>query len=175
MLFIASQKIFIFTTIKNNIMAGIDDDLMDGGTVFPSKDEQQVIPRKEQPVNPITPQERGQGMDLVLKIVHYIIDAAMIVLSIFMMEREDAYPLVFCVGLIVWMAYRILYFKRNNTVDIIIGLFLFAAATFFYVYAIVEDYSEITGRILIPTVYLSFFCVWGAIRRKRNGEERNNK
>lgn len=157
-------------------MAGIDDDLMDGGIASPTKDEQQFISRKSKTFNPKTPQERELDVELVLKIIHYIIDAAMFILSISMMEIDGAYPLVFCVGLIVWMAYRILYFKRSKTIDIIIGFFLFAAATFFYIYALVDNYhSDATGKILIPTVYLAFFCVWGAIRRKQNGEERNNK
>lgn len=152
-------------------MAGIDDDLMDGGSVSPKKDEQQVISSKKH----LDPSKSGKGIEMVFRIVHYIIDAAMIVLSIYMMDMEDAYPLVFCVALIIWTAYRILYFKRSKTIDIIIGLFLLVAATFFYLWAIVEDYHEYTGRILIPTVYLAFFCVWGAIRRKRNGEEKKNE
>ena len=135
MLFTASQKIFIFTTIKNKVMAGIDDDLMDGGSAFPHKDEQQVITPKEQVVAPLCHPKREKGITVVFQIVHYIMDVAMIVLSIYMMEMEAAYPLVFCVGLIIWMAYRVLFFTRSNTIDIIMGLFLFAAATFFYIYA----------------------------------------
>ena len=155
MLYIASQKIFIFTTIKSNIMAGIDDDLMDGGSVSQKKDEQQFISRNEQTVAPLVSPPNDKGIDIVLRIVHYIIDAAVIVLSIYMMDMVKSYPLVFCVALIIWMAYRTLYFTRSKTIDIIIGLFLFAAATFFYIVAIVEDYHECTGRI--------------------NGKERNNK
>ncbi len=157
-------------------MAGIDDDLMDGGTVSPKKDEQQVDPRKERMVDSFASQKHGQVIDVIFRITHYLIDAVMITLSIYMMNMKEAYPLVFCVGLIIWMAYRILYFQRNKTIDIIIGFFLFVVASFFCISAIIAHENgwgkpEVVGRMLIPTIYLGFFCVWGAIRRKRNGEE----
>ena len=191
MLFNASQKISIFTMIKNNRMAGIDDDLMDGGNIFSSQNNHNSSPQKGQTYGCPAPPKRGRGIDLLFQIIHYLIDAAMILLSFYMVGMEvEAYKLVFCVGLIIWMAYRILYFSRSNTIDIIIGLFLFAATMYFCIRAI--DYynsnvwyddvfgnvvypSNCVGTMLIPTVYLGFFCVWGAIRQNRNANEENDK
>ena len=100
----------------------------------------------------------------------------MLFLSFLMMDSYDgAYPLIFCLGLIIWLGYRMLSFKRNRTVDIILGFFLFASAVVFYIFAILEDSSEFVGRILIPTVYLGYFCAWGAIRRKDKENDVNDK
>ena len=178
MSFAASQKMFIFTMIKNNRMAGIDDDLMDGGNIFPSQNNQNASPQKGQTYGCPAPPKRGRGIDLLFQIIHYLIDAAMVFLSVVMMDYEKAYPLVFCVGLIIWMAYRILYFKRSKTIDILIGLFLFVAAVVFYVFSLTgySDYRDVeVGWLLIATVYLGFFCVWGAIRQNRNANEENDK
>lgn len=175
MLFTVSQKTLISTTTKNNIMAGIDDDLMDGNVSQQPIGNQGYHTQKEVTVKHVPTLDKKNVIDVVFRIIHYLLDAGMLVLSMYMMDMGKVYPLVFCVGLIIWLAYRILYFKRSMAIDIVVGLFLFVAAVFFYILAITEDYHEIVGRILIPTIYLGFFCVWGAIRRKQNGNESDDK
>lgn len=138
-------------------MAGLDDDLMD-----------EIITQVKKEVEKrITNEKNSHGVDLVFNVINYCVDGAMLFLSLLMMDSYDrAYPLIFCLGLIIWLGYRLLSFKRNKTVDVIIGLFLFVAAVTFYIWAIADDYEEVVGIILIPTVYLGYFCAWGAIRRK---------
>lgn len=147
-------------------MAGLDDDLMD-----------EIITQVKKEVEKrITNEKSGHGVELVFNIINYCVDGAMLFLSFLMMDSYDgAYPLIFCLGLIIWLGYRMLSFKRNRTVDIILGFFLFASAVVFYIFAILEDSSEFVGRILIPTVYLGYFCAWGAIRRKDKENDVNDK
>lgn len=147
-------------------MAGLDDDLMD-----------EIITQVKKEVEKrITNEKSGHGVELVFNVINYCVDGAMLFLSFLMMDDYDgAYPLIFCLGLIIWLGYRMLSFKRNRTVDIILGFFLFASAAFFYIFAILEDSSEFVGRILIPTVYLGYFCAWGAIRRKDKENDVNDK
>ena len=124
----------------------------------------------------ITNEKCSHGVDLVFNVINYCVDGAMLFLSLLMMDSYDrAYPLIFCLGLIIWLGYRLLSFKRNKTVDVIIGLFLFVAAVTFYIWAIADDYEEVVGKILIPTVYLGYFCAWGAIRRKDKENDVNDK
>ena len=147
-------------------MAGLDDDLMD-----------EIITQVKKEVEKrITNEKSGHGVELVFNIINYCVDGAMLFLSFLMMDDYDgAYPLIFCLGLIIWLGYRMLSFKRNRTVDIILGFFLFVSAVVFYIFAILEDSSELVGRILIPTVYLGYFCAWGAIRRKDKENDVNDK
>lgn len=147
-------------------MAGLDDDLMD-----------EIITQVKKEVEKrITNEKSGHGVELVFNVINYCVDGAMLFLSFLMMDDYDgAYPLIFCLGLIIWLGYRMLSFKRNRTVDIILGFFLFASAVVFYIFAILEDSSELVGRILIPTVYLGYFCAWGAIRRKDKENDVNDK
>ena len=147
-------------------MAGLDDDLMD----------EIIIQVKKEVEKRITNEKSSHGVDLVFNVINYCVDGAMLFLSFLMMDDYDgAYPLIFCLGLIIWLGYRMLSFKRNRTVDIILGFFLFASAVVFYIFAILEDSSELVGRILIPTVYLGYFCAWGAIRRKDKENDVNDK
>jgi len=147
-------------------MAGLDDDLMD-----------EIITQVKKEVEKrITNEKSGHGVELVFNVINYCVDGAMLFLSFLMMDDYDgAYPLIFCLGLIIWLGYRMLSFKRNRTVDIILGFFLFVSAVVFYIFAILEDSSELVGRILIPTVYLGYFCAWGAIRRKDKENDVNDK
>ena len=147
-------------------MAGLDDDLMD-----------EIITQVKKEVEKrITNEKSGHGVELVFNVINYCVDGAMLFLSFLMMDSYDgAYPLIFCLGLIIWLGYRLLSFKRNKTVDVIIGLFLFVAAVTFYIWAIADDYEEVVGKILIPTVYLGYFCAWGAIRRKDKENDVNDK
>ena len=175
-LFIESPKTCIFTIVKNKEMAGIDDDLMDDINI-PNKQEEIKI---ETPNNKVTvrkiPEKHGNGVEIVYKVINYCIDGAMLLLSFVMMSNYDeAYPLIFCFGLIIWMGYRMLSFKRNETINDILGFFLFVMAVIFYIWAIADDYHEIVGKILIPTVYLGYFCAWGALRRKDKGNDGNDK
>lgn len=147
-------------------MAGLDDDLMD-----------EIITQVKKEVEKrITNEKSGHGVELVFNVINYCVDGAMLFLSFLMVDDYDgAYPLIFCLGLIIWLGYRMLSFKRNRSVDIILGFFLFASAVVFYIFAILEDSSEFVGRILIPTVYLGYFCAWGAIRRKDKENDVNDK
>lgn len=156
-------------------MAGIDDDLMESGISTYPHGNTTAQSRNESTIKHTEPPRKGYRIDMEFRIIHYMIDAGMILLSIYMINMKEVYPLFFGVGLIIWLAYRILYFKRSEVVDMLIGIFLFVVATFFYTYAISNYRNELVGRILIPTIYLSFFCVWGAIRRKRKGYGRNDK
>ena len=92
-----------------------------------------------------------------------------------MAYNSEAYPLVFCFGLIIWMGYRMLFFKRNQTVNYLLGFLLSVMTLTLYIWAICDDYNAPVGRILIPTVYLGYFCTWGAIRRKDKEKDGNDK
>ena len=164
--FVENQIILCFTIVKNKVMAGLDDDLMD-----------EIITQVKKEVEKrITNEKSGHGVELVFNVINYCVDGAMLFLSFLMMDDYDgAYPLIFCLGLIIWLGYRMLSFKRNRTVDIILGFFLFVSAVVFYIFAILEDSSELVGRILIPIVYLGYFCAWGAIRRKDKENDVNDK
>ena len=175
MSFLGNQRTYLFTTAKNSIMAGIDDDLMDDINITSKQEktteetpECQVVVKKK-------PKKEVNGIEIVFKVINYCMDGVMLYSSIGMMSYYGAYPLIFCLGLIIWLGYRMLFFKRNKTVDVILGLFLFVAAVGFYIWAISDDYHEIAGRLMIPTVYLGYFCAWGAIRRKDKGNDGNDK
>ncbi len=157
-------------------MTSIDDDLMEKGIIQSPQDNTNVHPHKKPTNGRVKTKKRGQGIEIVLKIIHYLIDATMLFFSLFMVEPESGtYPLVFCVGLIIWLGYRIIYFTRGKIIDIIIGLFLFVAFVLFFIFVIIA-WEEGNGTImLVPIVYLGFFCVWGFIRRKQNGKDKNDK
>ena len=156
-------------------MSGIDDDLMESGISTYPQGNTNAQPQNETTVNSIENPRKGLGFDMVFRIIHYLIDVGMILLSLYVVDMNEAYPLFFGVGLIIWLAYRILYFKRSEAIDVLIGIALFIAATYFYIYAMTNDRTEMVGRMLIPTIYLGYFCVWGAIRRKRKGYVQNDK
>lgn len=167
---VANRKAFLSITTKNSIMASIDDDLMENGL----ESSYCSTAYEEQPAKRIEKPKHKQWIEMVLKIIHYLIDVGMVMLSGFMMEMGKVFPLVFSVGLIIWLSYRIFYFKRSDIIDAIIGIFLFVATALFYIILVVNNETgyheeECFGVILIPTVYLVFFCVWGAIRRKHKG------
>lgn len=160
-------------------MAGIDDDLMDGLKNSFAQEKPHVTNNIEHASELPSPKRRGRGIRVVFQVIHSLLDAGMIVMSIYMMGldvKEEPFRLVFCVGLIIWLAYRILFFPRSKSIDIITGIFLFVAVVFFYIVAlssydivgVICSYRKSVGRILIPNVYLGFFCVWGATRQNVN-------
>ncbi len=156
-------------------MSGIDDDLMESGIGTYPQGNNNAQTLNEPTVNRIETPRKKLGIDAAFRIIHYLIDVGMILLSLYVVDMKEAYPLFFGVGLIIWLAYRILYFKRSEAIDVLIGIALFIAPTYFYIYAMTNDRTEMVGRMLIPTIYLGYFCVWGAIRRKRKGYEQNDK
>lgn len=156
-------------------MNGIDNDLIEEINIHTRQEKSKVETHQNQVVVGGKNKKRSQSIEIIFRIINYCIDGAMLLLSCNMMYYDEAYPLIFCLGLIIWLGYRMLFFKRNKTVDVVIGLFLFVAATVFYIWAILEDSKEIVGRIMIPTVYLGYFCAWGALRRKDKGNEGNDK
>lgn len=157
-------------------MTSIDDDLMEKGIIQSPQDNTNVHSHKKPTNGRVNPKKSEHGIEIVLKIIHYLIDAAMLFFSLATMDTKIvAYPLVFCVGLIIWLGYRILYFTRSKTIDIIIGLFLFVA---FIVFSCISASNPWEGNgtiMFVPIVYLGFFCVWGFIRRKQNGKDKNDK
>lgn len=157
-------------------MNGIDNDLLEEINIPNKQEESKVETHQNQMVVKKKQKKRSQSIETIFRIINYCVDGTMIFLSFVMMNNYDeAYPLIFCLGLIIWMGYRMLSFKRNETINIIMGLFLLVLAVTFYIWAIADDYEEVVGRIMIPTVYLGYFCAWGAIRRKGKGNDGNDK
>ena len=156
-------------------MIGIDDDLMDDINITTKQEKKTEETPKCQVVVKRIQKKEVNGIEIVFKVINYCMDGVMLLSSIGMMSYDGAYPLIFCLGLIIWLGYRLLSFKRNKTIDVILGLFLFVAAVVFYIWAISDNYREIAGRIMIPTVYLGYFCAWGAIRKKDKGTDGYDK
>lgn len=157
-------------------MIGIDDDLMDDGIIQSQQEELKTEVCNNQTNVHKIPEKNRNGLEKIFNIIHYCIDGAMVFMSFGMMAyNSEAYPLVFCFGLIIWMGYRMLSFKRNQIVNCILGFFLFAMALTFYIWALSDNYNDTAGKIMIPTVYLGYFCAWGAIWRKEKGIGINDK
>ena len=153
-------------------MNGIDNDLLEEINIHTRQEASKVETHQNQVV---VEKNGSHSIEIIFRIINYCIDGAMLLMSCGMMNYDGAYPLIFCLGLIIWLGYRMLFFKRNKTVDVVLGLFLFVAATIFYIWALSEDHNEIVGRIMIPTVYLGYFCACGAIRMKVKGNDGNDK
>lgn len=157
-------------------MIGIDDDLMDDGIIQSQQEELKTEVCNNQTNVHKIPEKNRNGLEKIFNIIHYCIDGAMVFMSFGMMaDNSEAYPLVFCFGLIIWMGYRMLFFKRNQTVNYLLGFLLSVMTLTLYIWAIYETYNAPVGRILIPTVYLGSFCAWGAIRRKDKEKDGNDK
>ena len=153
-------------------MAGIDDELRNNSEFVPSNGSRKTKKEETQPVVVRRKKHTEKSAtDIVIRVVHYCIDGIMLFTSLGMMDYEGAYPLIFSFGLILWMAYRMLFFKRTKAIDLIVGAFLFVATVAFYAWALAEDRPEMAGRLMIPTVYLGFLCAWGAIRQKNKSHE----
>lgn len=157
-------------------MASIDDDLRDDRIIQVEREESKSETCENHPVVTNIKKDRELNINIIFKVINYCVDGAMLFLSFWMVDMyEEAYPLVFSFGLILWMGYRLLSFKRNKIIDIIMGVFLFAMTTTFYILALVNDYDEIAGIMMIPTVYLGYFCAWGAIWLKIGRDDSNVK
>jgi multidrug transporter EmrE-like cation transporter len=156
-------------------MNELDDDLMDDRIIQTRQEDLKAEICNNQTKVHRSPKKNRNGLEKIFKIIYYCVDGAMLLFSISMMNYNEAYPLVFSFGLVIWMGYRMLFFKRNKTVDVILGLFLVVAAVGFYIWAFSDSYSEPAGRIMIPTVYLGYFCAWEAIRRKDKETDGNDK
>ena len=156
-------------------MIGIDDDLMDDGIIQSQQEELKTEVCNNQTNVHKIPEKNRNGLEKIFNIIYYCVDGAMLLLSFIMMDYHyDAYPLFFCFGLVIWMGYRMLFFRRNQVVNYILGFFLFVIALTFYIWAFCDDYNDSVGKIMIPTVYLGYFCAWGAIMRKEKGVGSND-
>ncbi|MBR1785416.1 MAG: hypothetical protein IJ760_08300 [Bacteroidales bacterium] len=155
-------------------MAEIDDDLME---VSESRSSQ--LGAKFTQLNPTTSRaptpQQMDGINTAFRIVHYVIDAGMLAMSFWTRNQEGIAPWIFCIALILWLSYRLLYFQRGKIVDNLMGFFLFAATIIFFIFFIHEKDDDYIGNLLLGVVYLGFFCAWGAIRQKRKENEHTNK
>ena len=157
-------------------MNELDDDLMDDKIIQTQQKDSKAEVFNNQTVVHRIPEKNGNGLEKIFNIIYYCVDGAMLLLSFVMMEyHNEVYPLVFCFGLVIWMGYRMISFKRNQIVNCILGLFLFAMALTFYIWALSDNYNDTAGKIMIPTVYLGYFCAWGAIWRKEKRTGINDK
>ena len=157
-------------------MNGIDNDLLAEINIPTRQVESKIETHQHQVVVKKKSRKRSQSIEIIFRIIHYCIDGAIVFMSFGMMAyNSEAYPLVFCFGLIIWMGYRMLFFKRNQTVNYLLGFLLSVMTLTLYIWAIYETYNAPVGRILIPTVYLGYFCTWGAIRRKDKEKDGNDK
>ena len=152
-------------------MNELDDDLMDDRIIQTRQEYLKAEVCNNQTKVHRSPKKNGNGLEKIFNIIYYCVDGAMLLFSFSMMGyNNEAFPLVFSFGLVIWMGYRMLFFKRNQIVNCILGFFLLIMAVAFYILAICDEYNETAGQFMIPTVYLGYFCAWGAIWRK---EKRN--
>ena len=116
----------------NKDMAGLDDDLMDDRIIQTRQEELKAEVCNNQTKVHRSPKKNGNGLEKIFNIIYYCVDGAMLLFSYSMMGyNNEAFPLVFSFGLVIWMGYRMLFFKRNQIVNCILGFFLLIMAVAF--------------------------------------------